>query len=506
MGITNTRNTIIERMAEVAESNTNLDELAMAGASLEKLSKIGVDSSTKNDAYSIGKPGEFGFGQAAIPDDLLPAGYTKLSGHDDVASENYGRVMDAQGSIFIYRPVFYYKMTGNVISIADKPTSGYVMPRAFIDHPNGFLQFAYLAGNIGGKMVSKPMLDPLSTSSAHNPIGNLIASPANNCAGFVDACKGNGYTTMTIFEWQVIQLIALAQSQSGAGSSLVAYTDVEPFFPKGNLANALHDYNDNSVTFVESGYSNCALTGSGSNVAKTTDNGQACGVADVTGNMWKIAIGLTYLAKTGATATNGGTTVAMPNHGLSVNDIIYFGGTPHSGSTYNTAAYTVTEITDDNTFKVNNSLERDIVDTDGVYSSKYFRVLKTSVHPSEINSENLLDESNYDMLDLSGIINGNERSIYLGNADSTVLNFSTDMNSQEYKKGSCCIPTSTGVSSSGTLTFGNDYIYRYLIHGLVPIVGGDWTCSSYAGVFACLFIYSSSSQSASIGGFASVHL
>ena len=506
MGLKSARDTLVERIQTVAETSADLEQLSYAGASLAKLVDIDFDVLPTDGAYGIGKPGEFGFGQSAIPDELLPAGFIKLNGHDDVASPNYGNVMDAQGSIFIYRPKFYYKMTGNVISIADKPTTGYVMPYAFNYHPNGFLQFAYLAGNEGGKMVSKPMLDPLSTNGAHNPIGNLIVAPANNYGGFVDACAGNGYTAMTIFEWQLIGLIALAQSQSGAGAALVAYNDVLPHFPKGNLASALKDYNDSSVTFTASGYSNCALTGSGSNVAKTTDNGQSCGVKDVTGNMWKIGIGLTYLAKTGATCDNGDTAVAMPNHGLAVDDVIYFGGTPSSGSTYNTAAYTVTAVSDGDNFTVGTALERAISDTDGVYSPRYFRILKPSVHPSTLTASNLLDESNYDLLNLTGLIDGNSGTVYFGNGANQVLNFSTDTNSTEYKAASCGIPTADGVNGSGTTDFGNDYIYKYLRNGLVPVVGGYWYDSSYAGVFACALSDYSSNSSSGVGGFASVSL
>ena len=504
MGLKSARDMIVQRLEEVSKTSTNLEELAYAGSSLEKLVKIDFDVLPSDSAYSIGTPGTAGFGVAAIKDEILPDGFTKMSGHEDVMHPNYGNVIDPNGSVFAYIPPFYYKMTGNTIAISSTAKSGYVIAPAFIWEPNGFLHFKYLAGNSGGKLVSKQYLDPLSTSSSHNPIGNLVSAPANNYAGFVDACYGAGYKTTTIFEWQALQLIALAQSQSG--SDLCAYSDVAPYFPKGCLASALHDVNDSSVTFTGSGYSNCALTGSGSNFAKTTHNGQNCGIADVTGNMWKIVTGLTYLAKTGATCNSGDTSINMPGHGLAVGDTVYFGGTPSSGSTYNTAAYQVTSVTDSNNFSVNNGLERAIASTDGVYSSRYFRILKRSVNPKDLTSSNILDESLYDMLDLSEIVNGNNGWIYFGNSSNTVLNFSTDTNSIEYKKASVGIPVASGVSSSGTTAFGNDGLYRYLRHGLLVIVGGAWNYSGYAGVFCSgLNSYSSYSNN-SVGGFASVSL
>lgn len=507
MGLKSTRDTLVTRLEEVAKTSTDLEQLAYAGASLQKLVDINFDVLPEDTAYNIGVPGTAGFGVAAVKDELLPAGYIKMSGHDDVMSPNYGCVMDIKGSVFNYRPPFYYKMTGNIISISPVPVSGYVIAPAFIWEPNGFFHSKFLAGNEGGKLVSKQNLDPLSTATSHNPIGNLISAPANNYAGFIDACKSAGYKTPTIFEWVTLQLIALAQSQSGASTALCAYNDVAPYFPKGNLANALHDVNDTSVTFTGSGYSNCALTGSGSNFAKTTDNGQDCGTADVTGNMWKIVTGLTYLAKTGATCDNGGKSVAMPNHGLAVNDVIYFGGTPSSGSAYNTASYTVTAVADANNFTVGTILERAILSTDSVYSSRYFRILKTSVNPNDLTSANLLDETNYDLLDLTGIIDNNSAGwTYLGSGSNQVLNFSADTNSLDYKKASVGIPTSTGTDGSGTASFGNDGMYRYLRNGLVVIVGGYWGYSGDAGVFCSHLGDSSSSSGYNVGGFASVSL
>ena len=507
MGLKSARDTLVTRLEEVAKTSIDLEQLAYAGASLQKLVDINFEVLPSDTAYNIGVPGTAGFGVAAIKDELLPAGYSKMSGHEDEMHPNYGCVVDAVGSVFEYIVPFYYKMVGNIIEISPVSVSGYVKPRAFYDNPNGFLHFKYLAGNVGGKLTSQQYLDPVSTSAAHNPIGSLISAPANNYAGFVDACRSAGYKCITIFEWNVLGLIALAQSQSGASTALVAFNDVTPYFPKGNLVNALRDVNDISVTFTGSGYSNCALTGSGSNFAKTTHNGQNSGIADITGNMWKIVTGLTYLAKVTGTATaSGATTVTIANHGLAVNDVIYFGGTPSVGATYNTAAYTVTAVNDGNTVVVNNGLERDVTATDGVYSARYFRILKSSVNPNDLTSANLLDETLYDLLDLTGIVGSNAGWTYLGNGTNQVLNFSTDTNSLDYKKASVGIPTNTGIDGSGTTSFGNDGVYRYLRHGAVVIVGGGWSNSGGAGVFCANLSHYSSGSNNSVGGFASVSL
>jgi hypothetical protein len=83
--------------------------------------------------------------------------------------------------------------------------------------------------------------------------------------------------------------MAQAHGKASSNTNICAFIDVNPKMPKGNLNNALSDVNDTSVTFTSSGYSNCALTGSGVPFAKTTHNGQACGVADLNGNMWEVA-------------------------------------------------------------------------------------------------------------------------------------------------------------------------------------------------------------------------
>ena len=59
---------------------------------------------------------------------------------------------------------------------------------------------------------------------------------------------------------------------------------------------------------MSDGYSNCGKTGSANFFARTTNNGQASGVADLNGNMWEVNTGLTsdgtnfYLLKTSADA------------------------------------------------------------------------------------------------------------------------------------------------------------------------------------------------------------
>jgi len=506
MGIDTAKFALAEAIEREAKVSTNLKDLALASSGLEKLNGLGVENTVETSIYEIGLVGEMGFGVASCPDELLKTGYVKMTGHNDKSSKNYGRLMDSNGSEFFYIPPFHYKMVGNVITIASKQTTGFNPAPFMLWDSNGFYAPAYLMGNVGGKLVSKQYLDPVSTKSSHNPIGDLQSAPANNYGGFVDACNAMGYKCLSIFEWHSLALLSLAQSQSGAGSESVAFNDIAPYFPKGCNNNALGDTNDSTLSFLESGYSNCALTGSANNIAKTTHNGQTCGVADVNGDMYKIVTGLTYMAKTtNGDKTTSDDTINIPSHSLAVDDIIYFGGSPSVGSTYNTSSYTINSISGDD-ITLDRTLDNDLGDGSGVYSPKYFRILKTTVHPSNITSANIHDETLYDLLDLTGIVDNNSGRAYFGNGGETVLNFSTVTSSREYKASLLGIPTADGTSGSGTTEFGNDRIYRCLKHGLVPIVGLNWDNASNAGVFSVFLDYYSSYSRDAVGGFASVSL
>jgi len=444
---------LLERIQEVADSTTDLEQLAYAASGLEKLASQSFEAPfTDPSIYSIGKVGEQGFGVAAIPDEDLPSGWVKLHGHDDPSSPNYGNVLDPTGSVMVWIPKFYYKIEGNVIFISDTAQSGYVLHRAFMDgyERKGVFVDKYGCGNVGGVFVSKQGIDPCSTNLAHNPIGNLNNAPTNNYGGLYAAVKTRGasYGVTSVFIYNALAFLAYAHGQAATTTANCAYIDVDPKMPKGNLNNPLADVNDTSVTFTASGFENCALTGSGVPFAKTTHNGQSCGVADLNGNMWELASGFILLQN-------------------------------QTGDT-------------------------------GVPESTDFLILKESVKISDIADDSATggayDPTLYDSLDLTGIVNGNDGWIKLGNGLEQVFGFSTDRTSQTYKWTSCGIPLSSGVSSTGTTQFGNDGLYRYLRNEMACIVGGLWGSTSYAGVFAMyLYAYRTSSGSA-VGGRASYYV
>ncbi len=145
---------------------------------------------------------------------------------------------------------------------------------------------------------------PISTHADHNPIAGLTACSGNyyyeaiNAAHARDGVDGaintdSIFFCKTRFVQSLIAMQSLAHGQTVDSAANCAWYDATYNFPKGCNNNALRDVNDNEVLYTSDGYSNCGKTGSGVPFAKTTHNGQACGIADVNGLMWEIDLGMT---------------------------------------------------------------------------------------------------------------------------------------------------------------------------------------------------------------------
>jgi len=436
---------LLDKTQELINNSTDVEQMAYAAEALRKTSEINLDTVIKPDIYSIGVPGQQGFGVAAIPDEDLPTGWTKMFGHDDITSPNYGNVIDINGSVMVWIPRFYFKIEGNTVFISDSQDSGYVLHRAFIDGgiKKGFFVDKYGCGNVAGKFISQKGLDPCSTNSAHNPIGNLNNTPSNNYGGLYTAVKtrGENYLLTSVFIYKALALLAYAHGQASTVANC-AFVDVAPKMPKGCLVNALRDVNDSSVTYTASGYSNCGLTGSGNPFAKTTHNGQSSGVADLTGNMWEVASGF-----------------------IKMND-----------------------------------------------SDSIFKIAKETTSLAALQNDDTTqggggayDIDLYDDIDLAGVVDGNDGWTYFGNGENQVFGFSTDTNSDTYKKTALGIPLADGLGS-GTDQFGKDGLYRYWRNEMACLVGGHWGYSSLAGVFAMYLNDARTNSHYTVGGRASFYV
>jgi hypothetical protein len=139
------------------------------------------------------------------------------------------------------------------------------------------------------------------------------------------------------YHYSMLARIAKAHGEAALSTTACAFIDVLPKLPKGCNNNALADVQDSSVLYVSSGYSNCGLTGSASNFAKTTHNGQACGIADLNGNMWEVASGfIRYTA-------NG---FLMLKESVDIRTIMNDSITAGAGGAYDVNLYDVVDISD----------------------------------------------------------------------------------------------------------------------------------------------------------------
>jgi hypothetical protein len=289
----------------------------------------------------IGVAGTAGFGVGICPAQSLPDGMTPLSGYDQPVNENYGNYQYRDGSIMCWIPRFYYKISTLTTDIKGIDTyatetlanaAGYAMHRAFIDggtDQQGFFYDKYKcsknAWGTGQIASSLPYGLPISTASAHNQISDLTACAGNYYYEVINASHGRDgvdgavnsssiFHVTTMFQHGAIALLSLAHGQAASNTTNCAWYDATYNCPKGCNNDALKDYDEvtngagsgDDLLYISDGYSNCGKTGSGIPFAKSTHNGQACGVADVNGLMYEINLGLVRSGTTDSENINDG--------------------------------------------------------------------------------------------------------------------------------------------------------------------------------------------------------
>ena len=391
-----------------------------------KLTELSAAEESLNQTKVL-TPGKLGFGCGVCSTELAKEKkLTGMPGFESVDSPNYGNYKDKEGSVFVFIPKFYFKWDNNKVLISDTEQSGYVIHRAFINagkELDGFF--------IGKYQMSANGLSKKNVAVWHSAQGNAYLAKAQEKNNTLSKSQ---YTIINIFMFNALAILAKAQSQAGRNA---AWMDVPPYLPKGNN-NSGSDVNDTSIRFTGSQPANC---GSGVPFAKTTHNGQNCGVADLHGNVWEFALGITC-----------------------------------DGAKF----YYVKESTDFTKF----------VHTVGTGASN--AVQHAWGNTAYLNNPNGF----YEELSTTGIpYGGSSEHVSLGNADNQVFPFTTDKNDQKYVQ--CCagIPLTSGSmngSSAGTEEFGNDVIYyaNYKTNHLMLLLGGYYGDSASAGVFTQDLAYS----------------
>jgi len=494
----------------------------------------------------IGAPGKQGFGVGICPSP--PVTFAPLTGYADPAHDNYGNYQHSDSSIMVWIPAFYYRINDarnptyaghGVNSIDVQPYSaftnvaaanaaGYALHRAFYDggaiQPGVFVD-KYQCSNNGGVASSIKLGNPLSTHATdHNPIGALNGTPASNLGGTFAAAKtrGEDFFPATQFIRSALALLALAHGQAATTNAWCAWYDAAGTtnFPKGNNNNALTDSNDVTCKFVSDGYPNAAKSGSATQLSKTTHNGQACGVADLNGNIWEVSPGITCLSGTAnitaATKTNP-VQITVTGHGRSTGEVLQIESV--GGMTeLNDKTYAITVVDPNNlTLDGVNGTAFSTYTSGGLIRHGQHYVLKTSARAADLTGGNTLTT---DAFGATGVA---------AHSDPIAMTFRTDYaqngSDKRFGRGAnqvldaatsgagwvctgLALPLAVGISdgTSGSNLFGADYFYQRVQYELCLLAGGDWSGSSYAGVWALHFWNSRTNTSTASGFRAALYL
>ena len=507
---------------------------------------VKIDASVA-DVYSIGTPGAFGFGVSACPPELLPPSLspmamTFINGSDDYGNYVHlrsGSIVVCIGKCYIREnsPLNsgYSKYAPNDIDIrgtdvfpttADAVAAGYRLHRAFIDggveKPCVFVdkfKYSKIAQGTGWVAASLRYGLPLSSAADHNPVAGISACTSNTHYQFLNAAKGrdsvNGefdqsspWFETSIFIADLLNKIAQAHAQAATSTAACAWFDPAGAinFPKGCNNNALKDTNDTTVAYQSDGYGNCGKTGSAALFAKTTHNGQNCGVADINGLMWEVLIGMTCIATSksisGVAKTNP-VRLTVVAHGKTTGTVAQVESLVGPTS-LNAKMYTITAV-DANTISldgVDGSALPDWV-SGGTLITGTFYLAKESTRMRDFTSDQTTATDHWGATGVSAMMDaipcpfpapagGITTSLKIGNGTNRV--FASDA------VGDAGIPLPTGVSVAGSTQFGQDYYYMYFRDLLCAFGCGSWDNAGSAGASARRLDSSRTSSSHNVSG------
>jgi hypothetical protein len=488
---------------------------------------------------SIGQPGQVGFGVATYPGSP-PSGFTALSGHNDPYSPNYGNYQYADGSVMVWIPKFYYFVhNGDVLPVntieikgtdyfsttTEANAAGYALHRAFIDggfEKSGFFFDKYKSSKIaigtGWGAGSIANGNPISTASAHNPIADLTSSGGTNAYyRAIDAAHArdgvNGavnaasiFHVPSRFQYAALATLSLAHAQASAAATPAnAWYNSSSNFPKGCNNNALSDTNDTSVLYTTDGYSNACKTGSGKPFAKTTHNGQACGVSDLNGGMYEISLGVTAVATTvgieGMTRANP-CVVTWTGHGLTTGDYVMIGDTDITQTGWtalNDKIWSVT-VLDQNTFSLPSTdssgfaADYDPGVDPGTITKGTFYAAKQATAMKSFTSGNAAATDHWGATGIAAMMDAfvpvfevaypdNGVAQRLGSGTGQVISPATS--GANWLLAGLGFPVGvSGIDATGTAQFGQDYYYQYIRNDLCLLSLYAWSNGSSAGVWA----------------------
>lgn len=480
----------------------------------------------------------------------LPTGMTAMPGCYSRVSSNYGNYQFTDGSVMCYVPKFYYKigtgLNGLDVNIVDiKPatafadtaaanTAGYALHRAFIDggveQPGFFVdkykasKVAYGTGYVGASIKNGL---PLSTAWAHNPVSELTASGgysyyylAIDCAHARDGVNGavnasSNFFCCSRFVHAALALLSLAHGQASTFTAYCAWYQSGANFPKGCNNGSLRDINDASVLYTTDGYLNCGKTGSGVVFAKTTHNGQDCGVADLNGLMLEVSIGVTCIATSPAIEAMSQANpcvITVTGHGLETGDYVQVNGiTQADWSGCKDKIWSITKVGDD-TFSIpfnasgfgtayDAGTDPGTITKGTFYMAKQVTAMKTFTSGAAAATDHwgatgcaaMMDEFT-PAFETSG---GGTFAQRFGSGTNQV--FSEAVSGDGYNLTGAGMPKGAGgIDTSGTATFGQDYYYQHIVNQLCCLACAV-RYDSGAGVWCLHWGYYRTSSSSFVG-------
>lgn len=484
----------------------------------------------------IGIAGAAGFGIGICPLSDLPIGMIPMPGCMIVGHANYGNYQFTDGSIMCWIPKFYYKITTLAIDIKGIDTyattalanaAGYALHRAFIDggvEKPGFFVDKYkcskVANGTGYTAASIKYGLPLSADAAHNPFSGCsgganyyysaidLAHRRDGVNGAVNA--SSIFFCCSQFVRAALAMLSMAHGQAATSTTNCAWYHATYNYPKGCNKNTAPvggagtlinpaDYDDAVLSYVSDGYSNCGKTGSGDPFAKTTHNGQNCGVADLNGLMYEISIGATCVATTKAIegiSQAAAAEITITGHGLVDGDVmmIVTAITQADWTGLNSKVWPITK-TSDNTFTVafNSSAFGTTYDAETdpgtcvlgkYYTAKEATAMKTFTHGYSGATDHWGATGVAALMDTF--------SPPFGAGDTFDHRFGSGANQvlSEVTSGAGYVLTgmgfpkdANGIDTTGTDLFGKDRFYQYVVNDMCLIACAYWGHATSAGVW-----------------------
>lgn len=406
--------------------------------------------------------------------------------------------------------------------------ASYAIHRAFIDGARlkkGFFIDKYMCSKVanGAGYTAASILNglPLSSVAAHNPFSGCtgganfyysaidLAHRRDGVAGAVNA--SSIFHCSSIFQRAALAMLALAHGQASSSTANCAWYHATYNFPKGLNNNqapvagviSSADTNDNTITFESDGYSNCGKTGSGSPFAKTTHNGQTCGVADLNGLMYEIAIGVTCIATSPvieAMSQENPCKITVTGHGLVDGNYVQINSiTQADWSGCKDKIWAVTKVSDDIfTIPFNASgfgTAYDAGTDPGTISKGTFYISKEATAMKDFTNGAAAATDHWGATGVASMMqsftpvfetaSGATFAQRMGSGANDVL--SAALSGAGWLGTGIGMPIDAdGIDTTGTDLFGKDYYYQYIRNELCLVSSGGWDGTTNAGVW-CVY-------------------